>query len=320
MLTVRWHPVDGLVRETIGSGDVDRLLAGDAPADSVLWLDASQPDEDELDAVAAIGGITRQALSRLLRSPRPGVHGREPATTVVLSSTGTRDGMLHAEVLVLIATSTVVVTCARYGGAGALTDEVAERLAASDTPTAGDVLEAVSAVVVDGLWDDSDQLDDRLATAERASVDDTDDVHGALQALRHDILVLHRVVGPLRRVLAEMIDAGAAVLGAEDVAALRRSHDAIVELRTQIDTQLLLLNGLSHTQVLAASNRANEVMQATSSWGAILVVATLITGVYGMNFQAMPELRWELGYPFALLLIVASTLVLYRLFRSRGWL
>jgi magnesium transporter len=49
-------------------------------------------------------------------------------------------------------------------------------------------------------------------------------------------------------------------------------------------------------------------------------VATLITGVYGMNFRAMPELRWALGYPFALLLIVTSTLVLYRLFRSRGWL
>ena len=113
-----------------------------------------------------------------------------------------------------------------------------------------------------------------------------------------------------------MIDAGAAVLGAEDVAALRRSHDAVVELRTQIDTQLLLLNGLSQTQVLAASTRANEVMQATSSWGAILVVGTLITGVYVMNFHAMPELRWELGYPFALLLIVASTLVLYRLLSS----
>ena len=320
MLTVRWHPVDGLVRETIGSGDVDRLLAGDAPADSVLWLDASQPDEDELDAVAAIGGITRDALSRLLRSPRPGVHGREPATTVVLSSTGTRDGMLHAEVLVLIATSTVVVTCARYGGAGALTDEVAERLAASDTPTAAMCWRrsALWSSMASGTTAISSTTGWRRPSARRWTTPTTS--MARCKALRHDILVLHRVVGPLRRVLAEMIDAGAAVLGAEDVAALRRSHDAIVELRTQIDTQLLLLNGLSHTQVLAASNRANEVMQATSSWGAILVVATLITGVYGMNFHAMPELRWELGYPFALLLIVASTLVLYRLFRSRGWL
>ena len=67
----------------------------------------------------------------------------------------------------------------------------------------------------------------------------------------------------------------------------------MVELRGQIDTQLLLLSGLSRTQVVTASHRANEVMQATSSWGAILVVATLITGVYDMNFRTMPELRWE---------------------------
>jgi magnesium transporter len=319
MLTVRWHSDHGPVRDPIGPRDVSRLLADSAPGDGVVWVDAAQPDEDELDAVAAIGGVTRHMLSRLLRSPRPDVHGHEPATTVVLSCLGARAGVLHADMLVVIATSNAVVTCARDGD-GALMDEVAVRLSAADVVGSGDVLDAVAGAVVDRLWDDSDELDDRLAAAERASLDDVDGAHSALQALRHDILVLHRVVGPLRRVLAEMIGARVPVLGAGHVAALRRIHDAVVELRTQIDTQLLLLNGLSQTQVLAASNRANDVMQATSSWGAILVVATLITGVYGMNFRAMPELRWALGYPFALLLIVTSTLVLYRLFRSRGWL
>jgi len=72
--------------------------------------------------------------------------------------------------------------------------------------------------------------------------------------------------------------------------------------------------------VVGASHRANEVMQATSSWAAILVVATLITGVHGHELPTMPELRWELSYPFALALIVASTAALYGFFKSRGWL
>lgn len=72
--------------------------------------------------------------------------------------------------------------------------------------------------------------------------------------------------------------------------------------------------------MVGASHRANEVMQAPSSWGAILVVATLITVSTGMYFRTMPELRWELSYPFALALIVASTAALYGLFMSRGWL
>jgi magnesium transporter len=68
------------------------------------------------------------------------------------------------------------------------------------------------------------------------------------------------------------------------------------------------------------SNQMNQVMKATSSWGAILIVATLIAGIYGMNFQHMPELRWYLGYPFALGSMAIATGGLYLVFKRRGWL
>jgi magnesium transporter len=64
----------------------------------------------------------------------------------------------------------------------------------------------------------------------------------------------------------------------------------------------------------------NQVMKLTSSWGAILLVATLIAGIYGMNFEDMPELHWRFGYFGALALMAISTVILYRLFRRRGWL
>ena len=68
------------------------------------------------------------------------------------------------------------------------------------------------------------------------------------------------------------------------------------------------------------SNRMNQVMKATSSWGAILIVATLVAGVYGMNFAHMPELSWKWGYLYALGVMGLLTLVLYRVFKRRGWL
>jgi magnesium transporter len=68
------------------------------------------------------------------------------------------------------------------------------------------------------------------------------------------------------------------------------------------------------------SNRLNEVMKKLTSWGAIILVPTLIAGIYGMNFRHIPELGWRLGYPFALALMAGSALLLYRAFKRRGWL
>lgn len=319
MLTVRWHSGDGPVERAVGADEARRLLEG-AGAGGTWWLDAERLESDELAAVAALAGIAPGMLVDLLASGRPGVHGSGPASTVVLPIIRGGDGAMRGEVVVVVAAPAGVVTCRREAGAEALVTAVGTQLALMTSTGAGDLLATIADQVVDGLWDDSDELDDRLTEAERASLDDASAAHLALQSLRHDILVLHRTVGPLRRVLADLIHVRVPVLDAEQVAALRRSHDTVIELRGQIDTQLLLLNGLSQTQVIAASHRANDVMQATSSWGAILVVATLITGIYGMNFRVMPELGWELGYPFAVALIVVSTLTLYGLFKWRRWL
>jgi magnesium transporter len=68
------------------------------------------------------------------------------------------------------------------------------------------------------------------------------------------------------------------------------------------------------------SNRMNDVMKRMTSWGALLLGATLIAGIYGMNFQHMPELGWEYGYPFALGLMLVLTVTGYFYFRSRDWL
>jgi magnesium transporter len=242
--------------------------------------------------------------------------------TVLMPFTRDDGQGLRVEALAVVAGPTWIVTCSRPapGHRDDLIAAVGARLGSLGEPGVGDAVTVVVDEAVDRLWDVSDDLADRLAAAERTSLDDAVAAHQALQALRRDILVLHQAVGPLRRALASLIEEHLNGLDVAHVSDVRQSHDAVIELRGQIDTQLLLLNGLSQTQVVTASHRANEVMQATSSWGAILVVATLITGVYGMNFRVMPELRWEFGYPFAIALIVMSTAALYGLFKFRGWL
>jgi magnesium transporter len=74
------------------------------------------------------------------------------------------------------------------------------------------------------------------------------------------------------------------------------------------------------TRLTEAGFAQNEQMKRVSSWAAILFAPTLIAGIYGMNFDEMPELHWALGYPFAVLLMILLGLGLYTSFKRRGWL
>ena len=69
-----------------------------------------------------------------------------------------------------------------------------------------------------------------------------------------------------------------------------------------------------------ASNRLNIVVKQLTGWAEIILIPTLIAGIYGMNFEHIPELEWLFGYPFALALMAVSAFVLYRVFRRRDWL
>ena len=80
------------------------------------------------------------------------------------------------------------------------------------------------------------------------------------------------------------------------------------------------LTGLLEANLAVTSNQLNQVMKKMTSWGAILIVATLIAGIYGMNFRHMPELDWTYGYPIALAAMVVICGSLYALFRRSGWL
>jgi len=81
-----------------------------------------------------------------------------------------------------------------------------------------------------------------------------------------------------------------------------------------------LLQSILSVNLTLVSLSQNEQVKKISAWAAILFAPTLIGTVYGMNFDHMPELHWTLGYPFALTLMVLTSVVLYFAFKRRGWL
>ena len=82
----------------------------------------------------------------------------------------------------------------------------------------------------------------------------------------------------------------------------------------------LVAGELSDVHLSAVGNRLNEVMKVLTSWAGIILVPTLLAGIWGMNFVHMPELQWRYGYAFALLMMLGSGVGLWTIFKRRGWL
>jgi magnesium transporter len=74
------------------------------------------------------------------------------------------------------------------------------------------------------------------------------------------------------------------------------------------------------SKMLMESMRQNDVMRRLAAWAAMLAVPTMVAGIYGMNFEIMPELKWQYGYFFALGMMFAICAILYWRFKKSGWL
>ena len=97
-------------------------------------------------------------------------------------------------------------------------------------------------------------------------------------------------------------------------------YDHIARLTDSLDVYQDMLTNALESYLSLVSNNLNEVMKTLTSVTVMFMVPTLIAGIYGMNFQNMPELEWEYGYPFALALMLGSVVGTFIFFRRREWI
>jgi magnesium transporter len=190
------------------------------------------------------------------------------------------------------------------------------------TTEEGYLLWALFDVVVDRYFDVNDRVDDRLESIEELVFADNGqtriprDVFG----IRRDLMLFRRAAAPLREVVDAIIRRDVPFISSEAITHFHDIYDRLLRVLDLIESQRDLLTGLLEADLAVISNQLNTVMKKVTSWGAILVVATLIAGIYGMNFKDMPELKWSFGYPAAIGLMLAVTGILYWVFKRRDWL
>ncbi len=295
-----------------------------------VWLGLLNPSPALLHTLGREYGWHRLAVEDAINAShqRPKVDVYDDWTLFVLKTvtylpheriTATTDIVATAEILVFASDAAVVTV--RRSEHGELTD-VRRRLEA-----APELLGTGPAAVVYAIVDRV--VDDYLAVAEAVELD-VDEVEGSvfsggrnrdierIYQLKREVLEIKRAVGPLSaplRALSERTSADSPLN-----AYLRDVEDHLIRVREQIGAFDEVLTSILQASLAQLTVVESEDMRRISAWVAIVAVPTMIAGIYGMNFEHMPELKWRYGYPMVLTFIAVVCGLLYRGFKRNGWL
>ena len=138
--------------------------------------------------------------------------------------------------------------------------------------------------------------------------------------LKREVLELHDAVTPLLDPMDDLARGRYELVQPEVRPYFRDVHDHLLRVVDRVEGFRDLLTSVLTANLTQASVRQNEDVRRISAWAAIVAVPTAIAGIYGMNFEDMPELGWRFGYPLALAFIAVACILLYWNFRRRGWL
>ena len=175
--------------------------------------------------------------------------------------------------------------------------------------------------VVDRYFGVLEEIGYGLDTLEQAIEDDaTPPTLRALHRVKRELISLRQSVWPLREVVGSLQRSETRLIEPSTALHFRDVHDHTVQIMDTIEAFRDVTSGMLDVYISTTSNRLNEVMKVLTVITTIFMPLSFIAGVYGMNFEHMPELEWQLGYPIVLGIMLVVTLAMLLGFRRRGWL
>jgi magnesium transporter len=314
---------DGHRVDVDGDSDIDGALdlVRGQPG-SFLWIGLHEPTTAEFDLVKERLDLDPRVVDDAAQAhQRPKLERHGDTVFVVVKTLRYADPVVDVGEIMLFIGADFVVTV-RHGEAAPLT-AVRKRLESEPAllgcgPSA--VLYAVCDEVVDGYNVIVHEMEADLVELERR-VFESHERHMAAEiyALKREVLKFRGAEDPLIVVLQHI------TRGRTEAHPDMRQHfehvmDDLLRVDGAIDAHNELLTGILNAHLAQVGVRQNDDMRKISAWAAIIATPTMIAGIYGMNFDHMPELRWVIGYPLALAVMAVACLVVYRRLRKSGWL
>jgi magnesium transporter len=169
--------------------------------------------------------------------------------------------------------------------------------------------------VIEAIQAEAEEIEDRILSGIPSSVQVT-----RLYQLRRDLVRLRNAAVPLVEVCKRLEQPGLPGIDPSMQPLFRDVLDHIRRVQEEIESLREVLAFAFETSLMTGQAQQTEVARRLAAWAAILAVPTAVAGIYGMNFEHMPELRWQYGYFLVLAFIVAVCSGLYWRFRRNGWL
>ena len=301
--------------------------------DAFVWIGLHEPTEDEFDKVTEEFGLHPLAVEDALKAhQRPKMEVYDDSLFVVLKPVDYEpksDVVTAGEVMLFIGDSFVVTV--RHGEEAPL-GAVRKRLEHEPDmlrhgPTA--VLYAVADAVVDHYLEVAGELSVDLEELEAEVfspvASGSRNTASRVYAFKRQVLEFRRATGPLAQPLARLAQtgpAGARVPFVRDEAQpfFRDVSDHLTRVNESVEGLDRLVSDVLSAHLAQTGVRQNDDMRKISAWAAMAALPTLLAGIYGMNFEHMPELTWRWSYPVLLAVMAALEVALYRTFKRRGWL
>jgi len=289
-----------------------------------VWLGVLEPSAEELGEIAREFDLHELAVEDAVKAhqrPKLEVYGDTLFVVVKTARYVDSEEVIELGELMLFVNPRFIVTVRH--GAGDL-GPVRERIERRPTLLkhgTGMVLYAILDHVVDGYEIAAQGVDVDIQEVEREVFsDDGENPAERIYKLEREVLDFYSAVAPLSDAVDEIARGHFEVVPDDLHEYFRDVHDHLRRASGRIAAFRELLGSALHANLTQVSVRQNEDMRKISAWVAILAVPTMIAGIYGMNFDDMPELHWRFGYPSVLLLIVVACLLLHRRFKRIGWL
>ncbi|POX44585.1 magnesium transporter CorA [Streptomyces sp. Ru71] len=301
-----------------------------------VWIGLHEPTEDEFAGIATEFGLHPLAVEDAVQAhQRPKLERYDDSLFTVFKTvhyvehtelTATSEVVETGEVMCFTGRDFVITV--RHGGQGSLR---ALRHRLQDDPELlakgpSAVLHAIADHVVDGyiavadsLQDDIDAVEtDVFSPGRKGSPRGTD--AGRIYQLKREILEFKRAVSPLLRPMQLLSERPMRLIDPDIQKYFRDVADHLARVQEQVVGFDELLNSILQANLAQASVAQNEDMRKITSWAAIIAVPTMVCGVYGMNFEHMPELHWRYGYPVIMAITGVICLGIHRTLKRNGWL
>ncbi len=301
-------------------------IAGRLDDQAVTWIDVQGlGDASVLQSLLDLFDVhplAREAVVNVPQRPKTEIYGEQQTIICRVVRMAELNAIEYEQVSIILGPNYVLTIQENYSD---LLEPIRRRARSATTrlrqSDSGYLAYAVLDTVVDAYYPVLETIGEHLEQLEELIIQRPEPrMLRQLNSLRTQLAHLRRAVWPKRELVRSLMHDDNPLIGDQVSLFLRDTYDHTIQVSDAVDMCREMVTGLLNTYLSAVGQRTNEVMKVLTILSSIFVPLTFIAGIYGMNFQHMPELAMRWGYPAVWCLMLGSVSGMLFYFRRKGWI